>query len=766
MLDEGSDKNPPTRTAEFGDVVGQTELKRALSAVGANDDLSGVLVRGEKGTGKSTLARALASYLPERRVVADCRYGCPPGDASRQCPSCRRRASLPVATRPAPFVTLPLGATREAVVGSLSVADALDGEASFDPGLLARANRGVLYVDEVNLLDDHLVDVVLDAAASGVNTVERDGVSLTHPAEFTLIGTMNPEEGALRPQLRDRFDLAVDVTGLDATEDRMAVVDRALGRDAGAAARSGGDATRESGEDDAAGDKGDETGATADDPAFGDPAAAIGDARGRLGSVTLPDSFLRDLVELCRDAGVDGHRADIAAARCARTLAALDGRRRVIEGDVREAASLALPHRLRTDPFEETADADELIDDHLGDDGDEPDAGEGDAGEDADGTTDGEAGEGGEAADGEGKGGPGDRDGRSEGGRGDADGGDEEAPAETAGDEGEDSDGDADGGAPDGPNRDPDGGRDPEPPETTADESGSGADSAGDDPDTDSRDDPDESADDSAEATPLVPGSDRVGVGDAVAPDIETPDAGTTAGGDGDGRSSAAPSTRGTGPRVRTERARSGDRVDAGASVRAAAERGGRSVEERDLRRSVRAGDAETLVCFAVDASASMRGPMRAAKGAAIDLLRDSYEHRDAVALVAFAGDDAGLLLPPTDDVGRAARHLKELPTGDRTPLAAGVDAAADAIARADADASLAVVVTDGGANASERPTAAVREAGGRLREAGDRTLVVDAGDAGGVVPTLLDSTGGERVPLSSLSAERVERELGGTAGK
>ncbi|TKX77961.1 magnesium chelatase, partial [Halorubrum sp. SD626R] len=287
MLDEGSDKNPPTRTAEFGDVVGQTELKRALSAVGANDDLSGVLVRGEKGTSKSTLARALASYLPERRVVADCRYGCPPGDASRQCPSCRRRASLPVATRPAPFVTLPLGATREAVVGSLSVADALGGEAAFDPGLLARANRGVLYVDEVNLLDDHLVDVVLDAAASGVNTVERDGVSLTHPAEFTLIGTMNPEEGALRPQLRDRFDLAVDVTGLDATDDRMAVVDRALGRDAGATARSGGDATRESGEDDAAGDKGDETGATADDPAFGDPAAAIGDARGRLGSVTL-----------------------------------------------------------------------------------------------------------------------------------------------------------------------------------------------------------------------------------------------------------------------------------------------------------------------------------------------------------------------------------------------------------------------------------------------------------------------------------------------
>ncbi|MFD1571384.1 ATP-binding protein [Halorubrum laminariae] len=747
MLDEGSDKNPPTPAAEFDDVVGQTELKRALSAVGANGDLAGALVRGEKGTGKSTLARALASYLPEQRVVADCRYGCPPDVPSRQCPSCRRRASLPVAVRPAPFVTLPLGATREAVVGSLSVADALDGDAAFDPGLLARANRGVLYVDEVNLLDDHLVDVVLDAAASGVNTVERDGVSLTHPAEFTLIGTMNPEEGALRPQLRDRFDLAVDVTGLDATEDRMAVVDRALDRDAE------GDSAAEAASD--------TPGDTPTDPAFADPAAAIADARERLGSVTLPDSFVRDLVELCRDAGVDGHRADIAAARCARTLAALDGRTRVIEGDVREAASFALPHRLRTDPFEESADAEDLIDEHLGDD--DPESGEGDAGDDTDGTADGETDEredeadgsdGDETDSGDESDGSGERDGAHDG----RDEGDERDDRGDDADAASDDDGETD-------RRDGDSRGEPE---ASADEIAANDrhsdphDESADSSDEDG-DSPDESEDGSEEATPLVPGSDRVGVGDAVAPEVEAPEAGASVAGDETGRSNADPSPRGTGPRVRTERATSADRIDAGASVRAAAERGGKRVEERDLRRSVRAGSAETLVCFAVDASASMSGPMRAAKGAAIDLLRDSYEHRDAVALVAFAGNDAGVLLPPTDDVGRAARHLKELPTGDRTPLAAGVDAAADAIARANADASLAVVVTDGGANGAERPTAAVREAGGRLREAADRTLVVDAGDAEGVVPTLLDSTGGERVPLSALSAERVDRELGGT---
>ncbi|UIO99844.1 ATP-binding protein [Halobaculum sp. CBA1158] len=756
MFDEGRASGPPTPDAAFGDVVGQAELKRALVAVGAHDGLSGLLVRGEKGTGKSTLARALAGALPERRVVADCPFGCPPGERARQCPDCRRRASVPVERRPAPFVTLPLGATREAVVGSLSVADALDGEASFEPGLLARANRGVLYVDEVNLLDDHLVDVLLDAAAAGVNAVERDGVSRSHPADFTLIGTMNPEEGDLRPQLRDRFDLAVEVTGLADTDDRVAVVDRALEGEAVAA-----------GENSSA----DPAPASGTDAALGDPAAAVAEARDLLPSVTLPEAFVRDVVETCRDAGVDGHRGDIAAARCARTLAALAGRTRVAEGDVRTALSWALPHRLRSDPFEDPPDAEELIDDRLGDEdgpdgepenrdggdasgdaGDAPPDDPGDAGDSTgSGGDDGTAGEdapGGADPDGAGR-----SDGSDDGAGSGPDSADSSEPADpppgaSAGDAATPPD-PVDGG--DGPSGGPGSAAD-----ATAD-GGEGSDGSDGDGGTDA--DADGSGDDAEAATPIVPGAARAGVGEAAAPEVEAPET-DPAGGSGGGRGDAAASADGRGARVRTERAdpEAGDPVDAGASVRAAARRGSDRVESRDLRRSVRAGDAETLVCFVVDASASMRGPMRAAKGVAVELLRDSYEHRDAVALVAVAGDSPDVLLPPTDDVGRAARHLKDLPTGDRTPLSAGLETAAEVCRRADPDAALAVVVTDGGANAAERPTAAVRDAAGPLRAAVDRTLVVDAGEADGVVPALLETADAERVPLAALSAERVDR--------
>jgi magnesium chelatase subunit D len=356
VLDHGRDKRVSGAGApSFDGIVGQGGLKEALLAVAADDGLDGLLVRGEKGTAKSTAVRALAGLVPPRREVADCPYGCPPDDPARACSDCRGRVDPPTVERPPPLVTLPLGATRERVVGSLSVTDALEGEPSFEPGLLARANRGLLYVDEVNLLDDHLVDLLLDAAASGLNRVERDGVSVVHPAEFTLVGTMNPEEGDLRPQLRDRFALSTTVTACEGLDDRVRIVERALG------------------EADPA-------------PTGDDHAARLREARARVDGVEVPREFVERIAGCCRDAGVDGHRADVAATRAARAVAALDGRGRALESDARRGLELALPHRLRADPFDDAPDLDDLLEEWFGeadDDGTDDAAGEadGDGGE-------------------------------------------------------------------------------------------------------------------------------------------------------------------------------------------------------------------------------------------------------------------------------------------------------------------------------------------------------------------------------------------------
>ncbi|WP_276302210.1 VWA domain-containing protein [Halorussus lipolyticus] len=682
-------------TLPFPAVVGQERLKRALLAVAVNDSLDGLLVRGEKGTAKSSAVRALADLLPDQRVIADCPYGCPPDDPQSQCEECRSRNDPPVETRPVPLVTLPLGATRERVVGTLSVEDALDGTAEFDPGLLARVNRGILYVDEVNLLDDHLVDVLLDAAASGVNRVERDGVSVTHPAEFTLVGTMNPEEGDLRPQLRDRFALQASVTGCDEIEDRVTVLDRAL--------EDGGDLREEFA---------DETGAVRD--------RLVG-AREGLGEVVLPDEFKADIAELCRDAGVEGHRADIAVARAGRTFAALDGRGKVLESDVREAAELALPHRLKSRPFEDAPAPDEVLDDHF--DGEESDREESEGeGSDADDSPERES------------------EGDSSGSDGDSPGSDDDSPSP-----GDDS---RRGGR--------SGGQSPAEVESGAGDADSDADDA--------------DSDDSATAAPLVPGQSRPGVGDAERPEIEgmeADDAGigssAESGPDGGTRATATPSPSGRGARVRTERAESGESVDAAASVRAAASRGADAVAEQDLRTAVREREESSLVVFAVDASVSMRSAMRTAKAVVLELLKDAYERRDEVAFVAFAGEDAEVLLPPTDSTDLAARHLKDLPVGDRTPLPAGLRTAGEVVERADSAASVVVVVTDGRANVADgSPTEETRAAARGLAEQDSHVVVVDAddGDSAGLAGVVADETDGERVPLSSLSAERVARAV------
>ncbi|MDL5363110.1 ATP-binding protein [Halalkalicoccus sp. NIPERK01] len=704
MIDYGEGKKASHGRGDalsFSEIVGQEELKRALLAVAANDDLDGLLVQGEKGTAKSTAVRALTDLLPRQDVIEDCPYGCPPDVPEHQCEDCRERPDPPTAERPVPLVTLPLGATRERVVGTLSVADALGGDYEFDPGLLARANRGILYVDEVNLLDDHLVDVLLDAAASGVNRIERDGMSVSHPASFTLVGTMNPEEGDLRPQLRDRFALQATVTACEDVDQRVSIIDRAIGR-------TDGDVPEQSTDEGVGND------------AFRD---RLWRARNRLAEVELSTQFAREIAELCRDSGVDGHRGDIATARAAMTFAALDDRSTVIEPDVRRAAELALPHRLRSRPFEDAPNPSDLIDEHF--DGEGEKEGQEERG--------GQPGEGQSEADGD-----------------PSDGTDDSGDIEkTATPDPTDPDSSTENGRRDEAETDTS-------PSDRCDETGTEGVEA---ETTDEGQQADEN-DDATDGTPIVPGQSHTDIGGGRAPELAATDAVESARAGGGSRSRTRPHVDNEGVRVRTQRADSSRRIDAAASVRAASTRGASSVESCDLRQSVRQSDASALVVFVVDASASMLPAMRAAKGTVLELLKDAYRKRDEVAFVAFAGEGATVLLPPTNSVTLAARHLKELPTGDRTPLPSGLRTAGDVLDRAEPNASVVVLVTDGRANvAEESPVRETREAARRLSEFDPHVVVVDAsdGDRSGLTGLVADETDGERVPLSVLSAERID---------
>ncbi|MEU6411662.1 putative cobaltochelatase [Microbispora sp. NPDC046933] len=318
----------------FSAVVGHDDLKLALLLNAVSPAVGGVLVRGEKGTAKSTVVRSLAALLPRVPVVAGCRFSCDPAAPDPSCPDGPHESGLSPQTRPARLVELPVGASEDRVAGSLDLERALtEGVKAFEPGLLAAAHRGVLYVDEVNLLHDHLVDLLLDAAAMGVAHVEREGVSVRHAARFLLVGTMNPEEGELRPQLLDRFGLAVEVRASRDPAERAEVVRRRLAFDADpagfTAAYAGGER---------------------------DLARRIAAARERLPGVALPDAALRGITAVCAAFDVEGMRADLVMARTAVALAAWEGRDEVTSGDVRTAARLALPHRRRRDPFDDPLD--------------------------------------------------------------------------------------------------------------------------------------------------------------------------------------------------------------------------------------------------------------------------------------------------------------------------------------------------------------------------------------------------------------------------
>ncbi len=315
----------------FTAVVEQERLKQALLLNAVNPAVGGVLVEGPSGTAKSTAVRGLAELLPEIEVVADCAFSCEP---ARPCPACTRRAArgeqLETARRKVSVVDLPLNATEDRVAGSVDIARALrEGIMALEPGLLADANRGILYVDEINLLDDHLCDVLLDAAALGVNTVEREGVSVSHPAAFLLVGTMNPDEGELRPQLADRIGLRVVVEALRDPVERSEVIIR---REAFAADPEGFAETWQAAQEELA--------------------ASISEARARVGHVVVEPGHYRTIARLVTGAGVQSHRADITVLQCAKAVAALDGRPAVEPDDLLEAAALALGHRVPLDPFD------------------------------------------------------------------------------------------------------------------------------------------------------------------------------------------------------------------------------------------------------------------------------------------------------------------------------------------------------------------------------------------------------------------------------
>lgn len=329
----------------FSAVVGSDDLAIALTLTAVSPAVGGVLVRGEKGTAKSTMVRALASLLPPVEVVDGCRFACAPSAPDPGCPDGPHLASAGRHERPASLVELPVGASEDRVIGSLHLGKALSsGVTEYEPGLLAGAHRGLLYVDEVNLLHDHLVDLLLDAAAMGRSTVEREGVSVAHAARFVLVGTMNPEEGELRPQLLDRFGLSVEVAAPRDPGVRVEVVRRRLAFETDPA----GFASRYAEEERAL-------------------SARIAEARAALPDVVLGDEALGKIAEVCAAFEVDGLRADIVTARTAIAHAAWMGRNEVTRADVRAAARLAVPHRRRRSPFDAPGIDEELLDKILDD---------------------------------------------------------------------------------------------------------------------------------------------------------------------------------------------------------------------------------------------------------------------------------------------------------------------------------------------------------------------------------------------------------------
>jgi magnesium chelatase subunit D len=654
----------------FTAIVGMDDLRLSLLLNAVSPQVGGVLVRGEKGTAKSTMVRALAGLLPSIAVVDGCRFACDPAAPDAQCPDGPHDTGAPDVERATRLVELPVGVSEDRIVGSLDLERALaEGVKAYEPGLLAAAHRGVLYIDEVNLLNDHLVDLLLDAAAMGRSYVEREGVSVRHAARFLLVGTMNPEEGELRPQLLDRFGLTVEVAATREPVERAEVVRRRLAYDADPDGFTERWAQEEK-----------------------ELAVRITAARALLPSVVLGDPALRQITAVCAAFEVDGLRADIVMARTAVALAAWAGRTDVIAEDVRTAAQLALPHRRRRNPFDAPGLDEEKLEQTL-----EQSAGE------------------------------------------EPDGGPE--------DDGPGPEGPPDGGGPDGPSG---GGQDA--PEQEREASGEEA-----EPAAPSRTAP-------APPQPAAPAASPYRTRLLTVPGL-----GEGAG----GRRSRARTDTG-GHTVRAARPTGAlQRLHLAATIQAAAPhqlargRDGRALRLRrdDFREQVREGRESNLVLFVVDASGSMaaRQRMSAVKGAVLSLLMDAYQRRDKIGMVTFRGSDAVLALPPTSSVEVGAARLEQLPTGGRTPLAAGLLRAHETLRlerlRDPRRRPLLVVVTDGRATGGPQALPDARRAAQLLAAQGTAAVVVDC-ESGpvrlGLAAELAQHLAGEAVRLDELAADSV----------
>lgn len=688
----------------FSAIVGQEQMKKALMLNAINTKIGGVLLRGEKGTAKSMAVRALAQLLPTIKIVKGCPFNCNPDSENSLCDNCMKKIAkgeeLEYCYKQVPVVELPIGATEDRVVGTLDIEKAIkSGEKHFEPGLLAAANRGILYVDEVNLLDDHLVDVLLDAAAMGFNYIEREGISFRHPSGFILVGTMNPEEGELRPQLLDRFGLAVEISGISDREKRAEVINRRISFEASP-----------------------ETFLEESEDKQESLREHIKNAKDLLGGVTLNENLLNLITQISTDFGVDGHRADIVIYKTAVTIASYDGRTKVNKEDIKEAASLALPHRRRRQPFEEPGIDQNKLDESVenwqenneDEQGKEPEAGN-----------------------------------EPENNRQES----QEQPEQDQ--------------------------KQPEP-QNANEESSEGSDDSSnvsDNHDGSDNHDDDNSNGNSKEQLFSSEEPYRVkNISVEVRDEIER-----TAG----GRRSRSRTDSKSGRYVGSATPKSGKVTDIAldATLRAAApnqktrfESSGRGnallLEKQDLRQKVRETKVGSVIMFALDASGSMavEERMSAAKGAINSLLIDAYQRRDKVGLVIFRGKEADLVLKPTASVYTASKCLADLPTGGRTPLASGLKEALEGILNYKSlnknAIPLLVLISDGRANASINGGDPVEEAKMFARKIKDhkiKTIVIDTEQSFisfGMVKQIADELDAKYLKLEDIKAEPITKAI------